>query len=81
MGDDPLKQRTDGVAHVFAIIDARERSLSGYRAATDDEIAAERRVFNVGMTRAERLSMYASSRDRFNNPPGRFLTEAGIAVA
>ena len=55
-------------------LDARE--LPSKRAKTDDEIAEERRLFYVGITRARRhLTLTWSAK------PSRFLTELGIGAA
>ena len=55
-------------------LDARE--LPSKRAKTDDEIAEERRLFYVGITRARRhLTLTWSAK------PSRFLTELGVGAA
>ena len=55
-------------------LDSRE--LPSKRAKTDDEIAEERRLFYVGITRARRhLTLTWSAK------PSRFLTELGVGTA
>lgn len=56
-----------------ALIGLKEGTLPDYRARSGGEIEAERRLFYVGITRAERILMYIYDRDNWNNPPSRFL--------
>jgi|GEM_PF-5001458 len=68
------------IDHVaMAIINLREGSLQDYRPETPDDIEAERRLFYVALTRAERFLLYVAEHDRWGNPPSRFLGEAGVA--
>jgi DNA helicase-2/ATP-dependent DNA helicase PcrA len=60
-----------------ALINLRERTLPFYRA---DDIDSEKRLFYVGVTRAERLLYYISETDRWGNPPSRFLGDEGVQV-
>jgi DNA helicase II / ATP-dependent DNA helicase PcrA len=63
-----------------ALIGARERPLPDYRSMDTAGIAAEKRLFYVGVTRAERLLMYICERDKWGNPPSRFLGAGGVNV-
>lgn len=64
-----------------ALIGARERTLPDYRSLTKTaDIEAEKRLFYVGVTRAERVLMYISERDRWGNGPSRFLGPAGVGM-
>jgi DNA helicase-2/ATP-dependent DNA helicase PcrA len=45
-----------------------------------DDVAAEKRLFYVGVTRAERVLMYVAERDQWNNPPSPFLGVDGVNV-
>ncbi|MGO7906878.1 hypothetical protein ELG83_24775 (plasmid) [Rhizobium leguminosarum] len=55
-----------------------EGSMPHFKARTPEAVDAERRQFYVAVTRAERLLMYVYDRDRFGNPPSRFLGEDGV---
>ncbi|WP_252759597.1 ATP-dependent helicase [Ciceribacter sichuanensis] len=61
-----------------AFINLRERTLPDYRAVGPAEIADEKRLFYVGVTRAKRLLMYISEIDNWNNAPTRFLNANGV---
>ncbi len=63
-----------------AMIGLREGTFPHFRARSGDAIAAEKRLFYVGVTRAERLLMYVAERDQWNNPPSPFLGGAGVGV-
>ncbi len=41
---------------------------------------AEKRLFYVAVTRAEKLLMYIGEPDQWGNPPSRFLGARGIMV-
>lgn len=53
-----------------ALIDLRERTIPFYLA---EDIESEKRLFYVGVTRAEQILFYVSGPDRWGNPPSRFL--------
>jgi DNA helicase-2/ATP-dependent DNA helicase PcrA len=63
-----------------ALIGAREGTLPNFRATAAEEMAGEKRLFYVGVTRAKRLLLYVSERDRFGNPPSRFLGDKGVGI-
>ena len=64
-----------------ALIGARERTLPDYRALDRAVgIEAEKRLFYVGVTRAERVLMYVSERDKWGNGPSRFLGPSGVRI-
>jgi DNA helicase-2/ATP-dependent DNA helicase PcrA len=63
-----------------AVIGLREGTLPDFRAKTNEEIEAEKRLFYVGVTRAEILLMYIGEPNRFNNPPCRFLGSKGVRM-
>lgn len=63
-----------------AIIGVKEGSFPYYKAKSDEEIDAEKRQFYVAVTRAEQLLMYIYDRDRFGNPPSRFLGPHGVDI-
>jgi len=60
-----------------ALINLREGRLPHFRAK---DIDAEKRLFYVGVTRAERVLMYISERDDWGNPPSRFLGPSGVRM-
>jgi DNA helicase-2/ATP-dependent DNA helicase PcrA len=41
---------------------------------------AERRLFYVAVTRAERILMYIAEPDRWGNAPSRFLGQRGVGL-
>jgi DNA helicase-2/ATP-dependent DNA helicase PcrA len=63
-----------------ALIGVREGTLPNFRATSAEQLAAEKRLFYVGVTRAKRILLYVSERDRWKNPPSRFLGDDGVAV-
>lgn len=63
-----------------AIIGVKEGTIPFYRARTPTEIAAEKRLFYVGVTRAEQVLLYIADRDRFGNLPSRFLGPDGVNI-
>lgn len=63
-----------------AIIGLRDGTLPDFRAKSDEEVEAEKRLFYVGVTRAEILLMYIGEPDRWNNPPCRFLGGNGVGM-
>ena len=60
-----------------AIIDLHEGRIPFYKARTDDEIAAARRLFYVGITRARRYLLYVTDVSDRRNVPTRFLRGNG----
>ena len=64
----------------MAIIGVREGWIPHYKAKAADDIEAEKRQFYVAVTRAEQLLMYIYERDRFGNPPSRFLGPDGVRM-
>jgi DNA helicase-2/ATP-dependent DNA helicase PcrA len=64
-----------------AMIGLRERTLPDYRTlASPTDLEAEKRLFYVGVTRAERVLMYIAEPDGFGNQPSRFLGAHGVRV-
>jgi len=63
-----------------AMIGLRQGTFPHFNARSADAIEAEKRLFYVGVTRAERLLMYVAEQDRWNNPPSPFLGAAGVGV-
>ena len=68
-----------------AVVGVREGSLPDYRAATQEEVDAERRSFYVAITRASRSLLVTWPRttmDRYgrahHQSPSRFIAEAGL---
>jgi DNA helicase-2/ATP-dependent DNA helicase PcrA len=60
------------------LINLREGRFPHYRAT---DLDAERRLFYVAITRAERLLMYVAEPDNWGNPPSRFLGRNGVGLA
>ncbi len=60
-----------------AMIGLRQGSFPHFRA---ENVEAEKRLFYVGVTRAERILMYVAERDQWNNPPSPFLGIDGVNV-
>jgi DNA helicase II / ATP-dependent DNA helicase PcrA len=60
-----------------AMIGLRQGSFPHFRA---EDVEAEKRLFYVGVTRAERILMYVAERDNWNNPPSPFLGRDGVNV-
>ncbi|MHA3886799.1 3'-5' exonuclease [Stutzerimonas degradans] len=63
-----------------AIIDVKQGKFPDFRSRTQDAIDGDKRLLYVGLTRAEKLLMYISDRDRWANPPSIFLGATGIGV-
>lgn len=63
-----------------AIINLREGRFPHFHARTADAIEAERRLFYVAVTRAERVLTYVAERDQWGNPPSRFLGPDGVHI-
>lgn len=67
--------------HAVAMIDLHEGRVPFYQANTDEEIEEAKRLFYVGVTRAERFLMYITDRSNHRNIPTRFLREGtGVGV-
>lgn len=64
-----------------AMIGLREGSFPHIRATSPAELLSEKRLFYVGLTRAEKILMYVADRDRWNNPPSPFLRQDGLHLA
>ena len=60
-----------------AIINVREGRFPFFRA---DDICAERRLFYVAITRAERVLMYIAEPDQWGNALSRFLGPDGVGM-
>ncbi len=64
-----------------AMIDLHEGRIPFYQATTDEEIAEAKRLFYVGVTRAEQLLLYVTDSSDYRNSPSRFLrTDTGVGV-
>ena len=61
----------------IALINLREGRFPHYRA---DDMNAERRLFYVAITRAERVLMYIAEPDQWGNAPSRFLGRDGVGL-
>jgi len=59
------------------MIGLRQGSFPHFRA---EDLEAEKRLFYVGVTRAERILMYVAEKDNWNNPPSPFLGRDGVNV-
>jgi DNA helicase-2/ATP-dependent DNA helicase PcrA len=55
-----------------ALVGLNEGTIPYYLSTTPEEIEEARRLFYVGITRAEKFLLYSATRD-FRNPPSRFL--------
>lgn len=62
-----------------AMIDLHEGRMPSYYARTTAEIEEQKRLFYVGITRAERFLLYATDRSNRRNVPSRFL-KSGTGV-
>ncbi|TIT45585.1 MAG: hypothetical protein E5W72_23850, partial [Mesorhizobium sp.] len=58
----------------------REGLMPHYRSTQGEALEAEKRQFYVAVTRAEQLLMYIYERDRYGNPPSRFLGLDGVDI-
>lgn len=63
-----------------AMIGLRNGVLPDWRADTEEAIEGEKRLFYVGVTRAEKFLMYIGEPNRFGNPPSRFLSADGVQM-
>jgi len=61
-----------------ALIHMNEGQMPHFSARQTHEIDEGRRLFYVGVTRAQRLLMISSNDSNFKNPPSRFLRECGL---
>lgn len=64
--------------HAVAMIDVHEGRIPDFRSTTVEQIDAARRLFYVGMTRAERILMFVTDSTDRRNQPSRFLHEIGF---
>jgi DNA helicase II / ATP-dependent DNA helicase PcrA len=62
-----------------AMIDLHEGRIPSYYARTGPEIEEQKRLFYVGVTRAERYLLYVTDNSDWRNTPSRFL-KAGTGV-
>ena len=62
-----------------AMIDLHEGRIPYYQASTDEEIEDAKRLFYVGVTRAEQFLLYATDNSDHRNVPTRFL-RAGMGI-
>jgi DNA helicase II / ATP-dependent DNA helicase PcrA len=60
-----------------AMIGLRQGLFPHFRA---EDVETEKRLFYVGVTRAERILMYVAERDGWNNPPSPFLGIEGVNI-
>lgn len=63
-----------------AIISLKRGSFPHFRAVTPEAIAGDKRLFYVGLTRAEKVLMYIADEDRWRNPPSIFLGVDGVRM-
>ncbi|MGE0769014.1 MAG: UvrD-helicase domain-containing protein [Hyphomicrobiaceae bacterium] len=64
-----------------AMIDLHEGRIPDFRAEAQEDFAAARRLFYVGMTRAERYLLFITDTSDWRNKPSRFLRAAtGVGV-
>jgi len=60
-----------------AIIGLRQGNFPHFRST---DVEAEKRLFYVAVTRAEKLLMYVAEQDSWESPPSQFLGPAGVAM-
>ena len=58
-----------------AMIDLHEGRIPHYLAKSDEEIGEARRLFYVGVTRAEQFLLYVTDGSNYRNAPSRFLCD------
>ena len=63
-----------------AIVDVHDGRVPHFSAKTQEEIQESRRVFYVGITRAERLLTVITDQERWQNRPSPFLQDLGLLV-
>ena len=56
-----------------AMIDLHERRIPHSQASTTEELAEAKRLFYVGVTRAEQFLLYVTDSSNYSNTPTRFL--------
>ena len=60
-----------------ALINLRQGVFPHFRA---EDLEAEKRLFYVGVTRAERVLVYIAEPDQWGNPPSSFLRAGGLGL-
>lgn len=64
-----------------AMIDLHEGRIPHSRSTADEEIEEAKRLFYVGVTRAEQYLLYVTDHSRYRNTPTRFLqADGGVGV-
>lgn len=63
-----------------ALMHVNEGTVPNFRSNTEDEIAADRRLLYVGVTRARRLLMYSWSKGHWKDGPSRFLKSGELGL-
>lgn len=63
-----------------ALVDLNEGSIPFYQAQTVEEFEEARRLFYVGLTRAEKYLMYAPDSRDYRNTPTRFLRQGYLGL-
>ncbi len=63
-----------------AMIGLRRGSFPHFRAVSPEAVAGDKRLFYVGVTRAEKVLMYIAEEDRWGNPPSIFLGAGGVGM-
>lgn len=63
-----------------AMIGLRHGSFPHFRAVSPEAVAGDKRLFYVGVTRAEKVLMYIAEGDRWGNPPSIFLGPGGVGM-
>jgi DNA helicase II / ATP-dependent DNA helicase PcrA len=58
-----------------AVIDLHEGRIPHFSAEREDQFEESRRLLYVSITRARRVLMYMTDRERWNNTPTRFLRD------
>ncbi|MNG38970.1 hypothetical protein D3C84_1268600 [compost metagenome] len=62
------------------MIGLRRGSFPHFRAVSPEAAAGDKRLFYVGVTRAEKVLMYIAEEDRWGNPPSIFLGAGGVGM-
>ena len=63
-----------------AMVDLNEGSIPFYQARTNEEFEEARRLFYVGLTRAEKYLMYAPDARDYRNRPTRYLGQGYLGL-
>lgn len=63
-----------------AMVDLNEGSIPFYQAQTNEEFEEARRLFYVGLTRAQKYLMYAPDSRHYRNMPTRFLRQGYLGL-